>query len=75
MKCYKCCKIWNKIRIFFGFKRKLCGQWTVEKITDLEVMHGLGVEQELVDILGEEINKEMIKEYGPDWQQNNMNKS
>ena len=31
--------------------------------------HGLDLEQELFDILKEEINKEMIKEYGPNWQQ------
>ena len=68
MKCYRCCKAWNFIRRLFGLKRKLCAGWTVEKAVDLKAMHGFDVEQELADILKEEINKEMILEYGPDWQ-------
>jgi len=69
MSCYWCCKVKNRIAVFFGFKRKLCGQWTVEDVGELEIMHGLDVEQELANILTEEINKEMVSEYGPNWKE------
>jgi len=62
MKCYRCCKLWNKVRVFFGFKRKLCGSWTVERVKALKATHGLDVEEELTKILTEEIEKEIKKE-------------
>jgi len=40
-----------------------------DKEIDGLIEHGLDLEQELFDILKEEINKEMIKEHGPDWKQ------
>lgn len=53
----------------FRQKRYLIDNWTVEEMQNIEAIHGIDIEQELYDILKEEINKEMITEHGPDWQQ------
>ena len=55
--------IYNHIRVFFGLKRKLHSKWTVETATELALMHGIDVAEELAKILQEEIEKE-IKENG-----------
>ena len=43
--------------------------WTIEDPAELVAVHGIDVEQELADILKEEIHKEMVLEYGPDYRQ------
>jgi len=57
--CHWCCKVRNRIAVFFGFKRTLCGKWTVDSAVELEAMYGLDVETELVDALTNEITKEI----------------
>lgn len=51
-------KFLNHIRVFFGLKRKLYGKWTIDPEVKLEAMHGLDAEQELIDILTKEIEKD-----------------
>lgn len=43
-------------------KRRLKGIWTVEHIQELEVAYGLGVEEELVNILTQEITRAYTEE-------------
>tara|TARA_R110000851_G_scaffold87200_3_gene190075 strand:+ start:16961 stop:17128 length:168 start_codon:yes stop_codon:yes gene_type:complete len=50
-------KIYNRLRVFFGFKRKLRGTWKVETIQELEYTYGMDVEEELVKILTKEMEK------------------
>jgi len=53
--------IWFRIRKFFNpsLKRELIGTWTVEQAEHLECLHGMDVEQELIQALQAEISKEM----------------
>lgn len=63
------CRLWNRLRVLFGFKRKLCGTWTFEKSDELEVMYGIDAAEELAKILAEEINSEIEENGSCTWKE------
>ena len=46
----------------FNKERKLTAKWSVEMEEDLEILHGVDMEKELVEMMGKEIIKDIKKE-------------